>query len=71
MLTLLFPEVAKVKFTPKFEISSCKVLKKIVLPESHCNAKKVSFEWSYHRISSAEKLESPYQSPSFTDSDGK
>ena len=55
MLTLLLPEAAKVKFTPKFEISSCKVLKKIVLPES--NAKKVSFEWSHHRTSFVRRLE--------------
>ena len=51
-LTLSLPNVAKGKLRPNFHISFSKISKQIAPCES--TGKELLFEWSHHRISSAD-----------------
>ena len=59
MLTLSLPNVAKGKFPPNLQISFSKIL----TCESTAG-RELSFQWSYHRISSIDSK--PYKTPSNT-----
>ena len=52
-LTLSLPNVAKGIFGPNFQMSFSKILTKKIAP-CESTGRELSFEWSHHRISSAD-----------------